>query len=443
MNQTLRARNGKFWLQVVLLVLLTALFVFNAWVSSISNRDKYWAVDSQPAYVDQLRDLKPINIFQYFADAAGYTESTSPGQFIRYFVWLFIILATIMLFLLLHLFTRPMVNEVGVSGQQRTQVTSSTLQQNCPACSRRIASVGLNFAGSITCSCGATISVRKGVLSVVSMAQKPVFVPTEPRTVGLSKKPTLASPIPAKNDVSSRPSVSHPPTKMRSTAGTEFVTAPFASYSLQAEMSRAGIGSIEDLFELLDSVRRDLKVAKSAAERFDVSIDPNILRVVLSRLFLSSSVAIHASNKSIGEADAKLFKQFLASAQIRLIPVFKADTPQTTLDSLVNDFVKCAKIDGRSNPAGAIAVFAGLQVLFDPTLHENGTVLNRSIAIDNARSVIASTLIWLAATVNQELEFACKESLIGNSSLQQTGSRMEQLHQLWRFGFEIASRNGF
>ena len=72
------------------------LSFFNAWVAFVSNSDRYWG--NTPEYVGSLRKQTPINLFQYFAAAAGYRTFCPPGQFTRYFVAGFAVLGGVCVF---------------------------------------------------------------------------------------------------------------------------------------------------------------------------------------------------------------------------------------------------------------------------------------------------------------------------------------------------------
>lgn len=197
MSQNAPNRNRTRWFKAVLLIAIAALFGFNAWVSWISNTDKYWSVNSKPQYVDQLRNLKPINLFQFFADAAGYRDYGPPGQFVRYFVWLFSILAVVALFFARRLFE----NQASVKSQtirQQKNVDASSggtflelpalptkkenQQASCPSCGRRT-SIGSQFSGLIRCGCGIDVKVEDGVVSRTEPVQK-LIPSTAPSGIG-------------------------------------------------------------------------------------------------------------------------------------------------------------------------------------------------------------------------------------------------------------------
>ncbi len=237
----------------------------------------------------------------------------------------------------------------------------------------------------------------------------------------------------------SRPSLVNSPTKIRRTSGTEFVTAPLASYSLQAEMMKAGIGSVEKLFEELDVIRTNLRQALITAERFDVSVDPNVLRVVLSRLFISSSVALHYAKHQLGSNDKEKFKSLLISAGITFIPVVHTQTSHQLLEFVTETIITSAKIDGRVDPSGAISGLFDLQILYDRSLLVSP--LTEDYESRNARALIAAILIWLSATVEEHLEDACRFALIGESG--RTLSHREYVAHLWAFGRAIARQEGW
>jgi hypothetical protein len=221
---------------------------------------------------------------------------------------------------------------------------------------------------------------------------------------------------------------------------TEFSTASGANYSLQTEMSKAGIRSIEELFDALDLIRNDLRQALTIAGRFDILSNPLVFRVVLTRLLLSSSVALNSRGRTIEDADVQEFKKFLQFAGIHFKSPTESQSATATLNSAVNIISASAKWDGRFDPSGVMTSIEILEtVLFNQDLLKGSNLALRNQATHNARSTAAAILVWLAATVDRDSEDACRDSFLGKTFTNFT--REEELHQLWVFGREIAAKN--
>ena len=329
----------------------------------------------------------------------------------------------------------------------------------CPACSRsHICAVSV---GSVLCQCSVVFNPKnRSIISagrlksvtcgncsrvVTANSQSSVVVCScgtglyLGQTVQRMPEEVLRAKTPIDNDLGSRPSLADSSIKARKTSGTYFVTAPLASYSLQAEMARAGIGSVEKLFEELDVIRANLRQARIIAERFDVSVDPNVLRVVLSRLFISSSVALHYAKHQLGSNDKEKFKNLLITAGITFIPVVHTQTSEQLLEFVTETIVTSAKVDGRVDPSGAISGLFDLQILYDRSLLVSP--LTEDYEPRNARALVATILIWLSATVEEHLEDACRFALIGESG--RALSHREYVAHLWAFGRAIARQEGW
>lgn len=226
----------------------------------------------------------------------------------------------------------------------------------------------------------------------------------------------------------------------RSGSRTEFSTASGANYSLQTEMSKAGIRSIEELFDALDLIRNDPRQALTIAGRFDILSNPLVFRVVLTRLLLSSSVALNSRGRTIEDADVQEFKKFLQFAGIHFKSPTESQSATATLNSAVNIISASAKWDGRFDPSGVMTSIEILEtVLFNQDLLKGSNLALRNQATHNARSTAAAILVWLAATVDRDSEDACRDSFLGKTFTNFT--REEELHQLWVFGREIAAKN--
>lgn len=273
-------------------------------------------------------------------------------------------------------------------------------------------------AKSATCTCGTVLHIGQ-----------------------ITTKKTESSVVPNVSDSSSPPSSVDSPTRIRRTSGTEFVSEPLAGYSLQAEMSKARIGSIEKLFEVLDIIRGNLGQVHIFAQRFDVTVDPNVLRTVLSRLFISSSSALHAGKHRITNNEKELFRSLLSSAGITFVPVLLSQTSHQLFEFVTETIIDSAQIDGRVDASGVISGMRDLQLLFDRSFLIHGESLPKDYESKNARALVATILIWLSATVVHDLEEDCRFALMNESF--RSLSNQEYVAQLWAFGREVARHEGW
>lgn len=214
------------------------------------------------------------------------------------------------------------------------------------------------------------------------------------------------------------------------TTSTNFYTHPLANYSLQDEMSKAGIRSIEELSRVLNSIRADLTESHTVAQRFDVSVEPEVLRAVLSRLMLSAAVSVHAAGGQLRSKEKEQFVKYLNLAGVVFVPIVQGKDSQSTLNAVADIIYENSKIDGRFDASGAVSAGGLLATLFDKNLYKkSGSLPDESILI-NTRNVIASVLVWSAASVDPDAETAWRDSLLGRSF----ESWEQQIRGAWLFG---------
>jgi len=196
---------------------------------------------------------------------------------------------------------------------------------------------------------------------------------------------------------------------------TEFVTAIGASYSLQNEMSKAGIYSIEHLFEALNSIRKNPKYALIVAESFDVSVHPEIYRAVLTRLLLCASVAVFSDEGECKSLERSKLQQLLYAADISFLPITSSQTARSTLDVVVDTLMESLEDDGRSNPLSVVAAGGKLKILFDTNLYSHQSFITADSVLKNARALTAAVLVLLSVTITEKLERFSQHSLLGKS----------------------------